>query len=250
MSLIETFKEWFRTGPEEEPLCSLPVGGDAIELDDDERAAIDSSLREFYENEIEETNNKIYQWAMDGRYIHLSSEIKRHDISNVEEGKEKRLIDDKLRAETEASYYLRGLKRAAYSRYGDGKLDSAAQTCIKALGTLWHFKGETGYSGDGEAEISFMLSHIHSCDGRFRVAKRLLDTAKEDARRDGAIMTDDAVFPPFPQDYNVTRSIWGAKVAALEQRIKSKVSPNPISHLSEAEFRAKDGRIYVIGRVD
>ena len=80
MSLIATFKGWFRTGSDEEPLCSLPVEGDAIEFEYDERAAIDSSLREFYENETEATNNKIYQWAMDGRYMHLSSEIRRHSI--------------------------------------------------------------------------------------------------------------------------------------------------------------------------
>ncbi len=115
---------------------------------------------------------------------------------------------------------------------------------------LLNFKRATGYSGDGEAEISFMLSHMHACDGRFRVAKRLLDAAKEDARRDGAIMSKDAIFRPFPQDYNVSRSVWKAKVAALEQRIKSKVPPSPISHISQAEFRAKDGRIYVIDRVD
>ena len=155
-----------------------------------------------------------------------------------------------MRAETEVSYYLRGLKRSAYSRYGDGKVVPAAQTCVKALGTLLHSKSANGYSGDGEAEISFMLSHMHACDGRFKVAKRLLDAAKEDARRDGAIMREDSHFRPFPQDYNVSRSIWDAKVAALEQRIKSKVRPNPISHLSEAEFKAKDGRIYVLDRVD
>ncbi len=109
MSLIETFKGWFRTGSEEELLRSLPVEGDAIELDDDEQAAVDSSLREFYEDEIEATNNKIYEWAMDGRYMHLSSETGERDISNVEAGEEKRLIDDKLRVETEVSYWFRSV---------------------------------------------------------------------------------------------------------------------------------------------
>ena len=250
MNLIETFKEWFRTGTVEEPLCPLPVGGEAIEFDEDEQTAVDSSLGEFYENEIEATNNKISQWAMDGRYIRLSSEIRRHDGSNVDAGEEKRLIGDWLRAETEVSYCLRGLKRAAYTRYGNGNFVPAAQTCIKALGILLQSKKATGYSGDGEAEIWFMLSHMHACGGRFRVAKRLLMSAKETAKLDGDIMENDAVFRPFPQDYNVSRSVWDAKVAALEQLIKAKAPPNPISDLSEAEFRAKDGRIYVLDRVD
>ena len=252
MSLIETFKDWFRTGTGEEPLCPLPVGGEAIEFDDDEQAAVDSSLQEFYEDEIEAINNKIYQWVMDGRYTHLSSEmeIRRHDISDADAGDEKRLIDDWLRGETEVSYYLRGLKRAAYTRYGNGELVPAARTCIKALGVLLQSKRATRYSGDGEAEIWFMLSHMHASGGRFRVAKRLLMSAKETAKVDGDIMKNYAVFRPFPQDYNVDRSIWAAKVAALEQSIRSKTSPSPIYGLSEAEFRGKDGRIYVIDRVD
>lgn len=39
MSFIETFKGWFGTGAGEEPLCPLPVGGEAIEFDEDEQAA-------------------------------------------------------------------------------------------------------------------------------------------------------------------------------------------------------------------
>ena len=187
---------------------------------------------------------------MDGRYMHLLSETRKHDISNSEADEERHLIHGRLRAETEASYFLRGLTRAAYSRYGNGKLVPAAQTCIKALGILLNFKSATGYSGDGDAEISFMLAHIHACDSRFKIAKHWLHAAKEDARRDGAIMKGEACTRPFPQDYNVSRSVWGATVAALEKRINSKVAPNPISDLSEAEFRAKDGRIYVIDRVD
>lgn len=142
------------------------------------------------------------------------------------------------------------MKRAAYERYGNGKLVLAAQTCIKALSILLHFKSASGYSGDGGSEIWFMLSHMHTCGGRFRVAKRLLINAKENAKRDGAIMRNDATFRPFPQDYNVSRSIWDAKVAALEQRIRSKAPASHISDLSKAEFRAKDGRVYVIDRID
>ena len=249
MGFIESLRRLWRPEPEEEPLCPLLVEGEAIEFNDDEQAAIDSSLQEFYENEIEATNNKIYEWAMDERYMQLLSEIRKHNVSNSEADEEKHLIHARLRAETEVSYYLRGLKRAAYSRYGDGKLAPAAQTCIKALGMLLHFKSTTGYSGDGEAEISFMLAHIHACDGRFRVAKRLLNAAKEEASRDGAIMRVDTSIRPFPQDYNISRSVWDAKVDALEERVKSKAPPIPISNLFEAEFRAK-GKTYVIDKAN
>ena len=47
-------------------MCPLPVGGEEIELKDGEQATIDSSLQEFNENEVESTNNKMRQWAMDG----------------------------------------------------------------------------------------------------------------------------------------------------------------------------------------
>ncbi len=187
---------------------------------------------------------------MDGRYMHLLSETRKHDISNSEADEERHLIHSRLRAETEVSYFLRGLKRAVYSRYGNGKLVPVAQTCIKALGILLNFKSATGYSGDGEAEISFMLAHIHACDSRFKIAKHWLHAAKEDAGRDAAIIKGGTSTRPFPQDYNVSRSVWGANVAALEKRINSKVAPSPISNLSEAEFRAKNGRIYVVDRVN
>ncbi len=39
MSLIETFKGWFRTGLEEEFLCPLPEDGEGIEFDEDEQGA-------------------------------------------------------------------------------------------------------------------------------------------------------------------------------------------------------------------
>ena len=102
----------------------------------------------------------------------MLSDIRRQDTSNSEAGEERHLIHGRLRAETEASYFLRGLKRAAYSRYGDRKLVPAAQTCIKALGILLNFKSATAYGGDGEAGISFMLAHMHACDSRFKIAKR------------------------------------------------------------------------------
>ncbi len=81
-------------------MCPLPVEGEAIEFNDDEQAAIDSSLQEFYENEIEATNNKIYEWSMDGRYMQLLSEIRKHNNSNSEADEEKHLIHARLRAET------------------------------------------------------------------------------------------------------------------------------------------------------
>ena len=248
MGLIESFRRMWSPEPEEEPLCPLPVGDEAIEFDEDEQAGIDSSMREFHENEVEATNNRLEEWVMDGRYMQLLSEIRKHDTSNSGADEHKSLMDDRLQAETEVSYYLRGLKRAAYSRYGDGKLIPAAQTCIKAFAMLSHFKRTTGYSGDGEAEVSFMLAHMHACGSRFRVAKRLLNAAKREAGRDGCIRPHGGS-PRLQWDDTVTQSMWAAKVDALGDRIKSKVPPNPISNLSEADFIAKDGT-YFTGKVN
>ena len=222
----------------------MPVTGEAIEYNEDEQAAINGSLREFYENNNEATNNKLCEWILNGRYEQMLSELRKQDISAKGPEDEETLIDDRLRAETETSYFLRGLKRAAYTRYADEEIVSAAKTCIKALGATNHLKRTAGYSGDGEAEIMFMLAHIHACGGKFRVAKNCLISAKEAASRDAAIIREGLGGPrPFPQDYNVSRSVWNANVAALEERIKSKAPPNPISNLSQAEFKDKGGRI-------
>ena len=246
MGLIESFWRLWRPEPEEEPLCPLPVGGEAIEFDDDEQAAIDSSLREFHENEVEAINDRMVEWVIGERYMQLLSTNK-NTLSNIGADEEKALMHDRLRAETEVSYYLRGLKRAAYSRCSDGELVPATQTCIKALGMLFHFKRTTGYSGDGEAEISFMLAHIHACADKFRVAMRLLNAAKKEAEHDGCIRLHDS-FPRLQGDDTVTQTMWAAMVAALAKRIKSKTPPSPISNLSEADFIAKDGT-YFSGKI-
>ena len=247
MGLIEPFWRLWRPEPEEDPLCPLPIGGEVIEFDDDEQAAIDSNMQEFHDNEVEATSNRLLEWGMNGRYSQLLSEIRKHDTSNNGASEHDSLMDDRLRAEAEVSYYLRGLKRAAYSRYSDGNLVPAAQTCIKALGMLSRFKRTAGYSGDGEAEILFMLAHMHAYAGRFRVAMRLLNAAKKEVGHDGCIRHSDG-FPRLQGDDTVTQTMWAAKVAALGDRIKSKVPPSPISNLYEAVFKAKDGT-YFSGKI-
>ncbi len=231
MNPIASFKSWLRIGSEEEPLFSLPAEGDSIELDEDEQTAVESSLREFYDNEIEAIDNKKYQWASDGRLVDFLSELRKQNKSNTEADEETDLLHTALWTETKFYYYMKGLKHASYSRYGDGKLVAAAQSCFKALAKLASFQSSAVYSGDGVAELWFVLSHMHACCGRFKVAKKMLDAARTAAKQDRAIIRDSSI----PSHYGISGSRWEAITRSLEQRIKSKMPPSPIANLSQAE---------------
>lgn len=197
------------------------------------RQRIDSSLQEFHENTDEAVRETLAYWVME-RYTQLLSNS---GISKERADQEWSRVLDWLRAETEASYHLRGLRRAAYARYSDGKLLPASQTCIKTLGTLCHFERTTRHSGSGEAEIWFMVAHMYACAGKFKIAKTLLRAAKKGAREDQAIHRRDS----YRGSHNdsISRPVWNATIAALSHNIKFKVPQGPIAHFSQAEFRVR-----------
>ena len=232
MGLLTFLTNLWKPDQKEDLLCPLPAGGEVIVFDEDEQAGIDSSLQEFFLDEDKATMNRLSLWAMDGRYLKRSSEIEKHDASASVDEVRKRLMWDILRSETETFYYLAGLKCVAYARYGAEQLIPAAQTCMKTLGVIYISKRTSGYSGDGESEIWFMLAHIHARASKFRVAGQLLNVAKKTAKQDGSIQ--DRSF-----ENTIGRSIWNSKIAALAQDVKSKTNPTPISNFHEAAFRMR-----------
>ena len=118
MSLIGALFGWSGKGVKEEPLCPLPVGGEPIKIDDDEQAIIDYEMHAWSQQE-DSFNRQVL-------------EIPGMDISR---GHGEFLNDQ--RAENEMYHYIKGLKRAAYTRYSEGEYSSAAGTC---------FKGDSRYS--------------------------------------------------------------------------------------------------------
>ena len=203
MNLINAFLGWFRGGSEEEPLCSLPSGGDPIEIDDDEQAMIDIEMRDW----SRQVNN-------------FNQDVLR--ITGIDITGDRENFLDGIRAEEEIHRYIMGLKKAAYGRYSNGQYSHGAQTCIKALGILLSFKRTDGYSGNGEAEIWYMLAHMHACSGKFRTAKNLLKAAKKVAKHD--------------EDCYIIPGEWEIAVQLLEGAIRSNVPPRAISNLYEARY--------------
>lgn len=240
MGLIETLRAWFKPAPDEEPLCLLPGAGQLIEFDPDEQAAVDSSLKEFHDVADEATEDRMLGWLQDGRYLALVSQISGQGTSDSEMDEEEvsAVAFAMLRDETEVCYILTGLKRAAYSRYAEGRLVHASQTCIKTLGMTSESKTRANYSGDGVAEIWFLFAHIHACAGKFRVAQRSLDAAKKEAKNDGAIYSG-FMSRGLQPDIAISQSEWDSKVAALAYRIRSKTALASIPSFFEAEFRVR-----------
>ena len=203
MSLIGALFGWSGKGDKEEPLCPLPVGGEPIKIDDDEQAIIDYEMHAWLQQE-DSFNRQV-------------SEITGMDIS----GGHGEFLNDQ-RTENEMYHYIKGLKRAAYTRYSEGEYSSAAGTCFKAIGLLGGFKMDNGYSGNGEAEIWYLLAHMHACTERFTIAKNMLAAAKKKAKHDR-----DPYLMPME---------WGLLVRLLELATRSKRPPHPIENLAEARF--------------
>lgn len=203
MSLMGALFGWLGKGSKEEPLCPLPVGGEPIEFDSEEQEWIDIEMRNWSRG-----NNDFNRQVL---------EITRIDIS----GGDGEFLDD-LRTEDQMYHYIKGLKRAAYTRYSEGEHSSAAGTCFKAIGLLGGFKMDNGYSGNGEAEIWYLLAHIHACTERFKIAKNMLVAAKKRARHD--------------RDPYLIPMDWNLLVRLLESAIQPRRSPQPIENLAEARF--------------
>ena len=203
MSLIGALFGWLGESNDEKPLCPPPVAGERIEFDEDEQEWIDIELRIWARG-----NNDFNSQVL---------EITGMDIS----GDRGEFLGDS-RAEDEMYHYIKGLKRAAYTRYSDREYSSAASTCHKALGVLYSFKVDNGYSGNGEAETWYLLAHMHACTEKFKIAKNMLVSAKKSANhhRDPYLI---------PMDWNLL-------VRLLESAIRSRRSPQPIENLAEATF--------------
>ena len=203
MSLIGALFGWLRERNDEKPLCPPPVAGEQIEFDEDEQEWIDIELR-IWARSNDDFNRQML-------------EITGMDIS----GDRGEFLGDS-RAEDEMYHYIKGLKRAAYTRYLDGEYSCGASTCHKALGVLYSFKVDNGYSGNGEAEIWYLLAHMHACTEKFKIAKNMLVTAKKSAKHDRT---------PY---YNIW--VWNLSVRLLESAIRSRRPPQPIENLGEAIF--------------
>ena len=203
MSLIGALFGWLGERNDEEPLCPLPVAGERIEFDEDEQEWIGIEIRSWSRG-TDDFNRQVL-------------EITGMDIS----GDRGEFLDD-IRAEDQMYHYIKGLKRAAYTRYSEGECSSAAGTCFKAIGLLGSFKMDNGYSGNGEAEIWYLLAHMHACTERFKIAKNMLVAAKERVKHD----RDPYLIPVD----------WNLLVRLLQSAIRSRRSPQPIENLAEARF--------------
>lgn len=203
MSLIG--KLFGRVGKEskEEPLCPLPVAGERIEFDKDEQEWIDIELR-IWARSNDDFNRQVLE------------------ITGMDFSGDRGEFLGGSRAEDEMYHYIKGLKRAAYIRYSVEEYSSAASTCFKALGMLGGFKLDNGYSGKGEAEIWYLLAHIHAGTGRFKIAKNMLSAAKKRATHD--------------QDPYLIPIGWDVLVRLLESAIRSKRPPQPVENLAEARY--------------
>ena len=98
MSLMGALFGWLGEKTNEEPLCPLPVAGEPIAFDEDEQEWIDIEMR-IWARGTEDFNRQVL-------------EITGMDIS----GNQGEFLGD-LRAEDQMYHYIKGLKRAAYTRY-------------------------------------------------------------------------------------------------------------------------------------
>jgi hypothetical protein len=189
MNFIKRFVHRDESNEREEPLCQAPKGGEEIQFDQEEQAAIDAALRENARSD-EEFGQILTDAGLDPDD---------YDLSSLEPGEH-------------ILACRRSLKRLAYERYTNGEYVLAAETSIKALGVTSNYNGV--FRHDGVAELWLMLAHIHACTGRFKIAKNLITQAKNAAKKD-SILTGDL------------RAFWNRGIRALEADLRIRRRPLP-----------------------
>jgi len=183
------------TDGKEEPLFQPVTGGEEIQFDEEEQAAIDAALRED-DRRDEEFRETLREAGIepDGQAYQ----------------KAKQLQDQGQHVFARRN----GLKKLAYERYTNNQYALAAQTCVKALGVSGDSTGM--YRHTGVAEAWLLLAHMHACTGRFNIAKGLIKNAQQAAKKDDLLIGD-------------MRDMWKNGARSLESDVRAKRRPAPVT---------------------
>lgn len=165
-------------------------GGKPIPLDDEERESIETAL----ESEQRSLQGIVDSVERDGRLL--------------PEGVRRTIL-----ADADLSVVVSALKQLAYQRYLEGEYQSAANSCIRALG----FAAQTKETNFYEPELWHILARIHATVGRFETAKTLLDRAEKRAKQVG-------VLERSPEGL---RSGWFEGAQSLRDDIRRQRHPRP-----------------------
>lgn len=174
MGPIVAVRKWLKPEPKEEPLCPPPVGGEAMEFDEDEQKAVDAALELFAGQRkgdvidmsaFKDVDDRLWEWLNDLDFTD-------HRINHIRVA----------------------LKQVAYERYCDGQLSLAALSCLKAL-LLTDNAEKPQRHRYGTAELWLLLAHMHASAGRFSIAQELLKSAKKAAKNDNGVCVREGLEP-------------------------------------------------------